>query len=134
VTGTVSLTGRLEHTAEQGNGVRATIYSRGVPIGTWSAHFSDADTRVARVEVRRGDIIDFVIDNQGDGGWDGFKWAPVVKALNVTGEGGKGVTLWASAKAFPTPEPEPATPVERYGAWERYTQVLLMSNEFVFVE
>ncbi len=132
IAGTVTIGGVLKHNAEQGDGVQATIYGPAGRLGQWSAHNGAADAKVAQVKVQVGDTLDFVIDEKGDGGYDGFSWAPVVRETLAGGGMTGGGKVWRSSDAFPKPrvKKQPAS----YDAWERYAQVLLMSNEFVFVE
>jgi len=52
--------------------------------------------------------------------------------LKPPGEaGGSDVKEWHSQKGFHGPVPEMAEPLD---AWEKYAQVLLLSNEFMFVD
>ena len=64
---------------------------------------------------------------------DSFDWpARITKeasAQAVAGDDNGG--SWDSMAEFAGPKPKPATPLN---AWEKYAQVLLLSNEFVFVE
>ncbi len=125
IDGVVRLSGTLVHPAEQGNGVQATIYGPAGRVGQWSAHHRRVKTEVPRVRVRVGDRIDFVVDCKGDGGYDGFQWAPVVTTID-------GRSNWSSRRAFPRPKSERV--VSDMSVWARYAQVLLMSNEFMFIE
>ncbi len=81
------------------------------------------------MEVQRGDTIDFVVDARGRDSFGGFNWAPVIRL-----EGEELVKnpklIWDAAKDFK------GGPVQqrKYGPWERYAQVLLESNEFLFLD
>ena len=72
---------------------------------------------------QRGDTIDFVVDGRGRDTAAGFTWAPILRM-----DGSK--LLWDSAKDF---NGSPAE-ARHYGAWERYAQVLLEANEFIFLD
>jgi hypothetical protein len=60
-----------------------------------------------------------------------FKWAPVIKLTQAVSSSGDGETEWNAKKEFaglPAPPPNPLN------AWEKYAHVLLLSNEFLFVD
>ena len=59
-----------------------------------------------------------------------FTWAPVIHALDAPA----GTTLpvkWNANQEFTGPPPAPPS---RWTPWAMYAQVLLLSNEFVFVD
>jgi hypothetical protein len=78
------------------------------------------------VPVQAGEAVDFVVDCLGDFGYDTFTW-PVT--LRMTLPGGEAKT-WQSAGEFSGQAP-PAPVLTR---WEELAHVLLMSNEFIFVD
>ena len=71
--------------------------------------------------VKAGDTLDFIVDIGGTLNSDQFLWVPV-----ITTNGAK----WDARAEFngPNPPPQLLTP------WEQYAQVLLLSNEFAFVD
>ena len=82
---------------------------------------------VPRVEVRKGDTIDFIVDSNVTLDSDSFNWAPNIKTIS----GSSGAQLaWNAKQDFSGPV-EPIVPLN---AWEKYAQVLLMSNEFAFID
>ena len=133
---TITVDGTLTHPAKEGDGVRARLISThdGL-LASWLVHRKSAQTRVTSVAVKQGETIDFVIDcgPRGDFTYDSFEWKvtltkePSPDAAAGDDSGGS----WNSAAEFTGPDPKPPTPLS---AWEKYAQVLLMSNEFAFVE
>jgi hypothetical protein len=133
---TVSITGTLTHSNKEGDGVRARLVSsREGLLASWNVHNKSAATNVDHVNVKAGDTVDFVVDcgRGGDYSFDSFQWT-----LKITKEapqeavaGDDTGSSWDSAAEFRGPDPKPPT---RLSAWEKYAQVLLESNEFVFVE
>ncbi len=118
----VAIEGTLVHKAEQGDGVRARAVSGAAGLlGTWKAHHGAAETTVASVEVKQGQTIDFVVDCLADDNHDGFLWAPVVRMVG-------GGLSWDAKTGFQGPPPAPLTPLEAYA------QVLLLTNEFLYVD
>src|SRR6185503_6913476 len=61
--GVIKIRGQLAHTAKSGDGVRGRVVSSSAgEAAQWIAHNSKATTNVERIEVKRGDTIDFVVD------------------------------------------------------------------------
>jgi hypothetical protein len=132
---TVSVTGTLEHNPTEGDGVRGRlITSREGTIGTWMVHHRKAETSVTPITLKQGETLDFVVDcgPKGDYGWDSFGWTVKVAKMPTPGAvAGDDGQSWDSNAEFAGPKPKPATPLT---AWEKYAQVLLESNEFMFVD
>ena len=76
------------------------------------------ETVLEGVEVEAGDTIDFVVDALDDYENDNFRWSPVVA--------GKGV--WKANADFAPPRAAALSPREQLA------QVLLLTNEFAFIE
>ncbi|MFN0069436.1 MAG: PSD1 and planctomycete cytochrome C domain-containing protein [Limisphaerales bacterium] len=130
--GAFEITGRLKHDSENGDGIRATVLARdGTVLGQWTAKKEGKATKVEQVTVRRGDSVDFVVDCRADENSDGFEWAPKVRMLDPAASSSTSASIiWEAARDFAGPQPM-ARPLNRL---ERYAQVVLMSNEFAFVD
>jgi hypothetical protein len=74
-----------------------------------------------------GDTLDFGVDIGGGLNSDQFLWAPGVLPV---GDGQAGWEASDAAKDFDGPRVGPRL----LGPWEQYAQVLLLSNEFAFVD
>jgi hypothetical protein len=119
---TVTLAGTLQHEPEQGDGVRGFIVSsRHGELKAATVHKSKTDMAVTNVVVKAGDTLDFVVDIGGTLSHDQFVWAPVI---TVAGD------KWDARADFDGPRPAP----QHLSAWEQYAQVLLLANEFAFVD
>jgi hypothetical protein len=118
----VAVEGTLVHEPAEGDGVRAfVVSSRDGLLKSAGVHHGKAEMAAGSFAVKAGDTVDFVVDI-GDGlGYDQFLWAPVVVA---------GAERWDARAGFSGPgaEAEPLRP------WEQYAQVLLLTNEFAFVD
>ncbi len=132
----VAINGKLSHTSKDGNGVRARlITSREGLLGSWIVYRKEAATDVKRIAVKTGDTVDFMVDCGRDGDYnsDQFDWSVTVTkeaaVEPVAGDDTGG--SWSSQSEFSGPAPKPAMPMN---AWEKYAQVLLESNEFMFVD
>ncbi len=118
--GTVSLHGAIAHVEKEGDGVTARIvHSAAGELGSWTLKSSKAAAEPEGVRVTAGDTLDFVVECRSDARGDAFTWSPVVRM---------GKTEWNASSDFSGPAPAPRTP------WERLAQVLLLSNEFLFVD
>ncbi|MFN3484578.1 MAG: hypothetical protein ACK44W_03740, partial [Planctomycetota bacterium] len=67
-----------------------------------------------------------------DEGWDSFEWAPVVRLVerNAATAGGA-PREWNAQADFAGPPGASARPLD---PWEKYAQVLVLTNEFMFVD
>ena len=119
---TINISGTLKHEPEQGDGIRGFIISnRQGELKRATVHHSKSEMSATNIVVVAGETIDFVVDIGETLNADQFLWAPVIKA-----EG----TKWEARAEFngPTPRPQYLSP------WEQYAQVLLLANEFAFVD
>jgi hypothetical protein len=118
----VNITGTLKHEPEQGDGVRGFIFSsRDGELKAATVHKTKTAMTATNIVVKAGDTLDFVVDIGGNLHSDQFLWAPV-----ITADGMK----WDARAEFDGPRPAP----QHLSAWEQYAQVLLLANEFAFVD
>ncbi len=123
---TVTISGKIEHVHQEGDGVRAIIVSsRGGELAAFNVHHSSAETTLGAIKLRKGDTLDFLVACLANAAQDDFTWAPVIRAASAAQ--GK-PTEWNAAVDFNGPSPLPLT------ALEKYAQVLLLANEFAFVD
>jgi len=122
--GVVIFDGELKHANKEGDGIALhLIASRGGKLGSWIAHNGTVKTVVPRIAVRQGDRFDLVIDSQKTTQFDSFEWSPSFTLLDAPKP-----KLWNFQADFQGPPPPQMT------SWELAAQVLLMSNEFMFVD
>lgn len=124
--GKLTIEGRLKHAREEGDGVRCMIVSsgRGV-LGDWSVHNTGRRTSVDSVDVKAGETIDFVTSCRENPTHDSFEWGV---RLTLRGTEESAEQIWGSRSQFRGPQLPPLD------AWEQFAQVLLLSNEFAFVD
>ena len=126
--GAIKISGQLKHDTADGDGVRGRVISSAAgKLGEWTIHNSKATTNVERVEVKRGDTIDFSVDLRQSVDSDSFLWSPKVRYLE---EAGGKAGAWNAKADFAGPPKQ----LRALTAWERYAQVLLLSNELMFVD
>lgn len=131
--GIVSVTGFLKHSPEQGDGIRATLFGPQGKIEQWETHQNQTETKASEIKINKGERLDFVVDFNLQNGWDGYRWAPVVLLKRSTKTKSKQTLRFSSEESFPTTKQDKKI-ILTYGPWERFAQVLLMSNEFLFIE
>ena len=82
--------------------------------------------------MKKGDTIDFVVDCRGEVGFDSFSWSPVLKYISDgTKVAADETREWNAKSDFSGP---PKEKLKSLSTWEKYAQVLLLANEFVFVD
>jgi hypothetical protein len=119
---TVSISGTLIHEPEAGDGVKAhVVSSRHGILKEAVVHHGRQDFILTDLMMEPGDSLDFVVDIGGGLGHDQFLWAPVIRA---------GERVWDARADFSGVESAPPL----LSPWEQYAQVLLLSNEFAFVD
>ncbi len=112
--GLLSISGKLKHPSENGNGVRGRLVSsRTGLLGEYLVKTSEEATDVGRLEVEPGETIDLVVDCQGDVTSDSFEWTVDLKL--TTGEGGA-LGTWNSSTDFHGPL-GPSLPQQIAYAW-----------------
>jgi hypothetical protein len=120
---TVRVTGQLKHPSDKGNGVRARVVAvgRGL-VAEWSAANRTVQTTSPEIAITAGQTVDLIIDDVGDTSFDSFNWAPELRDVSNPS------AVWNSQTQFHGPAPKPLD------TWAMLAQVLLLSNEFQFVD
>ncbi len=121
--GRLTVRGVLHHPAEPGDGVIGRIVVAGTgQLSQWDVHRRSTPTVVPGVNVRRGESVDFVVESGPTISHDSFDWR-----VSLQLKSGSEDVRANSDKDFAGP----ADPVD---VWTQLAQVLLLSNEFVFVD
>ena len=138
VSGKIKISGSLNHAMSAAawrfnysNGVRGWVVSdrKGV-LANWTAQGVKVSTDIEGLKVEPGEVIDFVVDARDDYVQDDFTWAPEIEQMLTAEEKKQGMEAvrWSASDDFRGPVDEPLT------SWERLAQVLLLTNEFAFVD
>jgi hypothetical protein len=134
VGGTLTVEGRLKHEHIEGDGIRAWLFSsRHGLLGHWVLHDKAVKANVTELPVQSGDHLDFVVSINQSLNNNDFQWSPVIRmtgpeALKDTNGYAR---EWNAQKEFGGPPNEDRKPLS---PWEQYAQVLLLGNEFMFVD
>ncbi|HWA99116.1 MAG TPA: DUF1553 domain-containing protein, partial [Pirellulales bacterium] len=120
----LKLSGTLQHPSDQGDGVEAFVFSsRQGQLRTWSAKHKKTPTTIDRIEVERGETLDFVVGSRGADSYDSYGWSPLLESV-----GGEKIARWSASDDFHGPLPPPLD------GWQMLAHVLMLTNEFVFVD
>ncbi|HBH52677.1 MAG TPA: hypothetical protein DDY91_12390 [Planctomycetaceae bacterium] len=99
--GVVSISGKLGHGSQNGDGVRGRVVSSRTGVaGEWVAKGGEAETAVPQLAVEAGDTLDFVVDCRETVESDSFSWGASVK---LVGANGQPVGTWDSSSDFHGP-------------------------------
>jgi hypothetical protein len=130
-TGNYDLRSTLIHEPKVGDGIRAFVsHSRLGKLLSTKLHASQADLSLTSIAFQAGDTLDFITDIADGLNSDQFLWSPQLTATPaVAGSGGDTpAESWDAKKDFNS---QPKTSLT---AWEQLAQVLMLSNEFMFVD
>lgn len=142
ISGSVSIKGRIKHPTEKGDGVSATIiHSRSGILGEWTAFNTEVETTATRLKIKVGDTIDFVVGCISGPSFDSYSWAPTIELLESL-ESDQSLVHWPAGHVWnaSTDYAESSRRIttssnrEELDPWCQLAQVLLLSNEFAFVD
>jgi hypothetical protein len=133
---TVSIKGEFKHEMPQGNGIRGRILVDGkLALGPWKIHQNSVETNLDQIPLKKNSSLDFIVDIAGQLGYDSFIWSPEITKqpleITATSQTDKKQTpprQWNYSKEFRKPESTEMTP------WQSLAQILLLSNEFQFID
>lgn len=127
---TISIQSELKHQPEVGDGIRAfVVSSQAGLLQSVKAHHRDLPVNVDSIQVKPGDTIDFVVDIGDTLNSDQYLWSCIIRPVDSGRSPESGTSpSWSSESDFPRDVQNQLTPIEQLA------QVLLCSNEFLFVD
>jgi cytochrome c553 len=135
--GTVDISGELSLESDGSEGILGVIAVRQAAVASWKLASVDSENPLPRnvdtvqksIPVQAGDTIDFLVDPLSDSDNDGFVW-PVTITYQEP-DSGRAKHAWSSEADFSGPPGDGSLPLT---PWEQLAQVLMLSNEFLFVD
>ena len=126
----IAIEGRLQARAK--SGVRGRIVgSRQGELASFEAMAKPVKAEIAKIAVKKGEAIYFIVESKNPKAPADFRWAPNVRLVDhEAAEAAQQPYEWLTEVDFSGPPP-PA--LKGLKPWEKYAQVLLLSNETVFV-
>jgi hypothetical protein len=130
--GEINITAELTHTDAKTEGVIARIISsRTGELGAWKAKAQSLCTDLAKVPVKKGDTLDFIVSSQTDKDAGPYQWSPSIVMPTADMPAMPGMNQrWDARVDFANPN-APAKPLT---AWEELCQAILLSPEFAVME
>lgn len=123
--GTISIQSKMVHNRTEGDGVRCFIVSSNQgTLKSTAVQNREVDLSIDSLQVEANETVDFVVDIDKVLNNDQFLWSPTVSILNSDREA---ANSWSAEKDFA------GIPAQRLSPMEQLTQVLLISNERMFV-
>ncbi len=134
---TIIVRGTLKRSAKAGNGVRGLIIRNGTEVLREALAAPGKFTQPMAIEkplqVKKGDVLDFAVSAEdGDTNSDSFEWVPEIQL--PAKEGAKPEVLTNAKADFCGKDGWPLNRPRPQSALAQLVQVLMMSNEFMFVE
>ncbi len=122
--GTFRIMSKLQHEPAAGDGIRAFIAhsSKGI-LAAETIHQARREVNLAAFDVTAGETVDFVVDIGHELNSDQYLWSATIEEVRETEP-----TIWNSVADFP------AQTTEQLDGWEQLAQIILCSNEFMFVD
>lgn len=121
----VMLSSDLQHNQQQGDGVRASIAVNDEVVSSEVAFNTQSRPQLSQVSLQRGEHLDFVVDCRTNEGHDSFTWK--IRLAQVSGQ--SEVRRWNSSRDFSASQPRPML-----SEWAQLAQILMLTNEFVYVD
>jgi hypothetical protein len=133
--GAVRIEGVLKHALPEGekpgdaDGVRGYVCAAGKLMAEADVFDKEAPTNVPKFAVNAGERIDFIVDPKANNNNDTFTWHVDITFTPAGKQGTEvGYNSTEDFRGTPAPVSAPLTPKEKFA------QVLLMSNEFLYVD
>ena len=130
--GHVTISAELSHTNAKTEGIVARLISkRKGLLGEWKAKNNSLMTEIKDLEVKQGDLLDFIVSSASATDPGVYQWAPTIMMPGVSMPGMPGMPKrWDARTDFA----DPNKPPKPFTAWEELAQALLLSNEFGMME
>ena len=131
----ISIDSLAKHQPDIADGVRFHIFhNEDKSLASVQLKANESRLDLNDLVVEKGDRIDFVVDIVSELNTDQFLWSPVISQVTTTENpvpedlSPKLKKIWDSKSDFRGPEEYKLSP------WEQYVQVLMCTNEFLFVD
>ncbi|MBL9129640.1 MAG: hypothetical protein JNG86_00465, partial [Verrucomicrobiaceae bacterium] len=126
----IHIAATLSRGSDRGDGVRAWIHNS--RTGVLSQHLCTPQNKQVptplTTDVKKGDILSFIVHNEKSTDSDSFDWQPVITRAADGAPLTHARNDFCDASRWPFGRAQPQSPVSQVA------QVLLMSNEFMFMD
>ncbi len=117
------------------DGIRARVVSpEQGELGAFEVKSNRANMRIPKIQLKRGDYVDFIVESGGNNVGDEYRWPLEIWKTRVAEDNKKayiGIKDWPAVFSF-----EKSTPywLPTIDPWEQYARALLITNEMMFVD
>ena len=130
---TLQMRSTAAHEVSSGDGVRCSVLTPRTPgksdkLAGFVLHNTRAEIHLDDLEVTAGECLDFIVDFNGNLNNDQFRWTIEIRSTSERESNGDELVAWMSERDFAGPTPKYLEPLEQLA------QVLLLSNELLFVD
>ncbi|MGB1925359.1 MAG: DUF1553 domain-containing protein [Rubripirellula sp.] len=123
----IRIDSELTHEPSVGDGVHAMIVSdRSGILKEVNVFHQTKPLMIDSLSVEKGEVIDFVVDIGGGLNSDQYLWSPIISSVDTLNANSS--LIWDARADFR------GTPFVDLDPWVAFAQVLLSSNEFIFVD
>ena len=124
----ITVSGNVAHNSEQGDGVVFSIHAKGEIIYESTQFHSSQTHGPHTIRLQAGETIDFVATSGTTSSFDSFGWTARLQSTSTQGNSTDRDTETHFSGPF---TPEKTLPLDRL---EQLSQILILSNEFAFVD
>jgi len=128
--GDYALHSKITHEPEVGDGIRAFVsHSRNGLVRSLTLHHSSEQIDIESIAIQKGDTLDFVVDIREGLNSDQFLWSP-----KIIKNGTAGAVTDVTKTVSDAERDFPGESHSQLDRWQQLAQVLMLANEFMFVD
>ena len=133
--GDYALVSKISHEPTAGDGIRAFVcHSESGLLRSATLHHSSEQINVESIHCKKGDILDFIVDIRDGLNSDQFLWSARITPLNAIGTKSGGAGGAFVQHDFDAEIDFPIGRDTQLNRWQQLAQVLMLANEFMFVD
>jgi len=125
---TVILEGRIRHNNKQGDGVTFSIQANGKQIYASTRLNSQQKHGPHSIKLNAGEVIDLIATPGRTSSFDSFEWTAKIQIEATQGQGSERDTIKHFSGPFATEK------IQSLDRLEQLAQILILSNEFAFID
>jgi len=125
---TITLQGKTSHNSNKGDGVIFQIHANGKTIYQSTQLNSKQTHGPDTINLQAGDTLDFIATPGSTSSFDSFEWTAKILTMPVEGQGSERDTLSHFSGPFTKDK------IQALDRLEQLAQILILSNEFAFID
>lgn len=125
---TVTLEGRIRHNSDQGDGVTFSIHANGQRLYESTQLNSQQKHGPHSIKLKAGEVIDLIATSGPTSSFDSFEWTAKMQIVPAQGQKAERDTMKHFSGPFATEK------IQALDRLEQLAQILILSNEFAFID